>query len=73
MLRETEARAASDLTRAFQDRNLEENRGPLYETGDNLPIEVGHAVDMCRVKALTQGKIPAAVPPNIVLHKVVLE
>src|SRR5262249_6042791 len=36
-------------------------------------IELWHAVDVRRGKALTQGKIPAAVPTNIVLQKVLIE
>ena len=52
-------RTVSDLAWAFQDSDLKEDCGLLNEAGNNLPIEVGHTLDLGSGKAPTQGKIPS--------------
>src|SRR5712691_13356018 len=69
----TEVCLVSNLTRALQEGHLKEDRGPLHEAGDYLPIEMGHAGDLGHGKAPAQSEIASAIPPQIVLRQVLVQ
>ena len=62
----------SHLPRALQEGHLKEDRGPLHEASDDLPVEMGHAVDLGHGKASAQGEMTAAIPSHIVLRQVLV-
>jgi hypothetical protein len=65
--------ATSGAPWALHDGDLKEHCSPLDKASNNLPIELGHALQGRPCQALTQPKAGTAIPPDIVSSKIQVE
>jgi hypothetical protein len=63
----------SDLLTTLQDGDIKEDRGSLDQTGHDLRIELGHALEPCPRHALAHPKAVSTPLPGVVSGEVLID